>query len=438
MLISIALSPRLRLALCLGLSALAVTAYVPAQFLPLIADDYVQIDLGRRYGPIDSWDELARDALYRCRATSIVLTWWTEKIFGISRAAFNATNLIVHVVNVLLVLALGMWRPIGWRVAAVAAAFFAIAEGHQEAVIWYAALPEALVFTFTLATLLAWIGWIQSGGQKGSLYALAVAGFMLALLSKESAVCVVGLQALAAWMERPARRRYWIGMVPFAAASLVYFWSIYAARSSHLHFNDGTFSLTAPFYLTLVNSVARMFWVSGAVALVILWAARRLDRRFIALTAAWCVITLLPYSFLTYMTRVPSRHTYLASVALAWVAGAALIALRERWPDRRYLVPVVAAVLVTYNLGYLWSRKHRQYRERAAATEELIRFARQTSGPIYVRCFPYAGDVAVLAVTISGAGDPERVRWTLRPGCTGLEFGLQPPGDPAEAADASR
>lgn len=35
-------------------------------------------------------------------------------------------------------------------------------------------------------------------------------------------------------------------------------------------------------------------------------------------------LALLPYVFLTYQTRVPSRHTYLASAGLAMLAGAAL------------------------------------------------------------------------------------------------------------------
>ena len=104
---------KLRLAVALGLAALAIAAYIPAQLLPLIADDYVQVNLGRKFGPVYAWPALAADALYRCRATSILITHWTEQLFGFSPAAFKATSLFFHVVNVLLVAALGMWRPIG-------------------------------------------------------------------------------------------------------------------------------------------------------------------------------------------------------------------------------------------------------------------------------------------------------------------------------------
>jgi hypothetical protein len=427
---------KLAVGLVFCLSALSLLTYAPAQLLPLIADDYVQIDLGRRYGPVSSWDDLARDALYHCRATSILISHWTESLFGFSPAAFKATSLLLHVVNVLLVFALGLWKPVGWRLSALAAAFFAIAEGHQEAIIWYAALPEMLVFTFLMAAFLAWAAWLQSERRKPALYAFALAAFGLALLSKESAVCLVGLQALAVIVHDRRDARSWIAIAPFAALAAGYFAAAYVARAGHLHFNDGTFSLWAPFWMTVPHSIARMLWIWGVVAVAILWAARKVDKRFLAIAAAWMVLSLLPYSFLTYMTRVPSRHTYLASVALAWLVGAALLALRERFPHRAAVTAALAAAIVIHNLGYLWTKKQVQFAERARPTERLIQFARQTRGPIEVLCFPYAGDVAVLAVVIAAGGHPDRVQWAVRPGCTGAQFRLasDPPITPVSTA----
>jgi hypothetical protein len=406
------------------LSFLAVLTYAPAQLLPLIADDYVQIDLGRRYGPVSSWDELAQDALYRCRAVSILLSHWTESLFGFSPAAFKATSLLLHVLNVLLVFALGFWKPLGWRLSAIAAAFFAIAEGHQEAVIWYAALPEMLVFAFVVAAFLAWVSWLQSDGSRPVLYAFAFGLFCLALLSKESAVCLVGLQAVAVMVHGWRKPRSWLAIAPFAALGIVYFTAAYSARDAHLHFNDGTFSLSAPFWITVPHSIARILWIWGVVAAALLWITRRFDRRVIAVAAGWMVVSLLPYSFLTYMTRVPSRHTYLASVALAWLVAAALLAARERFPHRTAITAGVAIALLVHNLGYLWTRKQAQLAERAQPTERLIQVARESTRPIEVLCFPYAGDVAVLAVAIAAGGAPGRVRWAVQPGCTGTRFRL--------------
>src|SRR5262249_48643856 len=89
--------------------ALGVIAYLPAQRLPLIADDYVQIQLGRDYGPVSSWPALVKDPLYRCRATSIWFTHWTELLFGVEPLAFNLSSLFLHIVNVVLVFCLGLW-----------------------------------------------------------------------------------------------------------------------------------------------------------------------------------------------------------------------------------------------------------------------------------------------------------------------------------------
>src|SRR6478672_6181535 len=71
------------------LAALAVLAYARSLALPLISDDYLQIALGRQYGPVTGWKAVAADALYRCRETSLILTWWTERLFGVNTTAFN-------------------------------------------------------------------------------------------------------------------------------------------------------------------------------------------------------------------------------------------------------------------------------------------------------------------------------------------------------------
>src|SRR5688500_1636764 len=138
--------------------------------------------------------------------------------------------------------------------------------------------------------------------------------------------------------------------------------------------------------------------------------------------AAWTVFTLLPYSFLTYMPRVPSRHTYLASVALAWLVAAAFLAVRARWRNRPEVAVAVALVIVLQNYGYLWTRKQRQFAERAAPTRDLVEFSKRNPGPIYVKCFPYGSEVAELALLIGGNDSPTRLRWAKPPECKGHQF----------------
>ena len=86
-----------------------------------------------------------------------------------------------------------------------AAAFFAVAEGHQEAVMWFTAINELWMFLFGAAALLCWMRGSRAG----------IPLFALALLSKESAVIFLPLFLLAA-PDRDWRR--WAPYAGLAAA----------------------------------------------------------------------------------------------------------------------------------------------------------------------------------------------------------------------------
>lgn len=402
---------RAAIGLLVGLAILAALPYIPMLNLPLIADDYDQINKARIYGPASGWPALSGDALYRCRATSLVLTHWTEGLLGIHPVVLHASSVLLHILNTWLVFAFGLWPRIGWRVSATAAVFFAVYHGHHEAVTWYAAVPELLVFFCIAAGFLLWIAWLHAPGLLAN--AAVAMCFMLALLSKESGVALVPLIVGALIVERGD----WLGklprLLPVASLAVLYFAWIYVNRAEHQHFWDGTFSLHAPVLLTLLRSSARMFWFWGLISLVVLLllGARRWS---FVLSAAfvWVIVGLLPYAFLTYMPFVPSRHTYLASAGLALVVAAASVELFGRLrQSHRWLAVLLAAVLVVHNCGYVWTKKRAQMMARAAPTEALVSFAQRTNSPIYLRCFPYAPEVALLAVEIRTGKPRDTVRW---------------------------
>jgi hypothetical protein len=301
---------------------------------------------------------------------------------------------------------MGVWRPIGWRVSAVAACYFAVSQRHHEAVIWYAALPELLVFLFGLASFVSWVLWIQSERRWHAAYWGSLAAFVAALASKESAVVVPVLLLLVAALDKRQRRGAAAALAPFAACTAVYVWGIFGARDTHLHFNDaGTFSLDAPFIAVLMRSAARMmrFWGSVALIALIVWRARRW-LPLLAISAVWAVVTFLPYSFLTYMPSVPSRHTYLASVGLAFVVAAGFIEFQARVKTRHRhaAAAAMATAIIAYQCSYLWFWKHPQFEDRAYPTAELLRIASEKKSPIYVTCFPYDTSLVDLALRIEG------------------------------------
>jgi hypothetical protein len=390
-------------ALLLALAVLSTLPYLRSLALPMISDDYLQVDLARKYGPVSSWPALVADPLYRCRSTSLVLTYWTERLFGMSPLAFHLTSLFLHILNTWLIFAAGAWKKIGWRVAFVAAAFFGIYQGHQEAVIWYSALPELLLFLFGLGCVLLWMRWLWA--SSAGAYATALICYTLVLLSKESAVALIPVLALVTWMETRSLRRM-LALAPFCLLAGIYTIGIFAGRTGNQHFYDGTFSLQAPFWTVWVNSYGRLLWLWSLISLLalVVWRQWRRWRPILDIALVWIGITLLPYCFLTYMPRIPSRHTYLASAGLGLIIAAGFLALRERVPStRRWLPSGVAVVMLLHQCFYVWTRKHVQFVERAEPTEALIRCVRSVNGPVYLHCFPYDLGIARLAVEM-GAG----------------------------------
>jgi hypothetical protein len=146
-----------------------------------------------------------------------------------------------------------------------------------------------------------------------------------------------------------------------------------------------------------------MMWIWGVAAGTAIIALRRhASVRLPIAAVTWFLVTVLPYAFLTYMPRVPSRHIYLPSLGLAFLVAAASLLVWERArTTRRLWVPVcLAAVMVAHNAGYIWIKKHRQFLERARPTEDLLETAASTRGVIRAHCFPYGTEIAYAALEL--------------------------------------
>jgi len=279
---------------------------------------------------------------------------------------------------------------------------FAVHEGHQEAVVWFSGIDELWQFLFGIGALVLFL-WAEKSAanpRRGPVWfcrAASVVLLALAMLSKESAVILPALFLVAIapqdWSRAAAWRSPILRLLPYAAVAALAAASIFAAQTSTFRFSDGSFSLRAPFWITWPRGFARLLWFWGWPALVL---ARR---RWAPL--AWMAIGLVPFCFLTYSTEIPSRQTYLASAGLALLVG---LGISRIIPSRK-LAAAILVVIVVQNVAYLWTKKRSQFLLRAEPTEQLIRFARETRGPIWIRCFPRNGFIAQEAVRL-GAGRP--------------------------------
>ena len=374
------------------LAALAIVAYLPLFHQPLLEDDYPNIQLARAEGM-----HIASDPVFAARVMGFLLIDTVHALFGMHAAAYYAALILLHILNTWLVYALGYWRQIGYEISVWAAAYFAVAEGHQEAVMWLGGVWEPVQFLFGAASLLCWLRFLY--GRRWRWLAASLAAFLLALYSKESAVIILPLLALPLAFDVALRKKA-LYLAPFVLAAGFSVARILLTRAYSFRFSDGSFSLHAPFWETWPVSYTRLFWFWGmlAVAAILVWKPARYAK-VLAIGLLWAAFSLAPYSFLTYSIRIPSRQTYLASAGVALIVGCAFRALMETM-RRRWMVAAVAALLVIHNVGYLWIKKRADFLKRAAPTEQLIELARKTPGPIYVRCFPRPPLVADAAVEL--------------------------------------
>jgi hypothetical protein len=365
--------------------------------IPLVEDDYPHIAMSRHYGSLAGLGTLCSDPTFRLRATSfwIMRAVWSHA--GVAPLPYHIVSLLLHFAATLaLYLLASRWEPLRGG-ALWAAAFFALHEGHQEAVMWFSAINELLVFLFGLSAIYCWV----RAEQSPRWHAPGVALLALALLSKEPAFILLPLFLLV----RP--RLTW-SFAPYCAVTMLALASVMQSRAASFRFADGSFSLSAPFWITLPNGVFRLLWIWGVLALIF-WFVRGLPARPLLLVFAWMGLALLPYCFLTYSREIPSRQTYLASAGLALLVGFAFSHL-PAWPGRRIAALLACAVLI-HNAGLLWTKKRRQFLERAAPTERLLAEIRSTAGPVRVRCFPRQRIIAEDAVRLAAPEALPRLVW---------------------------
>jgi hypothetical protein len=263
------------------LAVLAAGAYLPALTQPFISDDYPNIGLALAYGPISGWEAMANDSVQRPRATTFILSYAIYHLFGPRPAAFYSANILLHVLNCWLFFAAGRWRAIGYKASFWAAVFFAVYEGHSEAIMWFSACNELLMFFFGFLSFVFWLVFLEREAARLPWLALSFFFFIPALLSKESSVIFIALFALPLFFPKLKLRqtRY---LLPHILICVPYVIAIFMSRSHSFRFHDRSFVLSAPFWVTWPNSYGRMLWFWGLSATIsmFLWGrSGRNERR---------------------------------------------------------------------------------------------------------------------------------------------------------------
>ena len=375
-------------------AAVAILIYAPTwrHGFTCLDDDDLVLDRQAEFGRGSSLYEVFGQSYFGGKSTSyyrpvVNLSFALDAQWsGAEPLGYHLTNTALHSIVCVLLFALLRRLALGDFQALAAALLFAVHPVHVASVAWIPGRNDVLMTGFALGACLLLIreqdrpGWVNK-----SLHLLCL---VLALLSKETALCLpillaVLLWARGGWRELLSRRRLWLGwagaFAVYLAARLLVIAFAYqdvidrlalAARRWPVPLAD-LGKLLLPVRLQVLASPQDVHVWPGVVAMaalaVVLWRVPAMRSRR-AVFALGCVVVPLLAGLVGAKMVVLENRLYLAGVGVAILVGEALGAAARKWPRRvRASGAVVAGVLALF--GIMAVRHSTDYADR-------LRFAR--------------------------------------------------------------
>lgn len=352
--------------------ALAFIAYAPALDNFFIADDF-------------NWlHEAATTWRHPTHVFSLVIAnffrpmvhvWFAllRPAFDLHPAPYYAAAILAHGLTGVVV-AWATARLTADRLAGgLAGLVFILHFTHFDAVYWLSAISDILGTLLTTVAVTLAVAAVRGRGRAGW---GALALTPLVLMCKESMVMVVPLLAWTVWSFAPARTALRRAAVWLAPAAL--FWGGYLAfergvQATSPHVSSGYYALGAHAPRMLLNAFVNFLVpnrfvlpaplvvvvVAAGVVLGVGWGLTRRLRpgggRLALFFLGWIVLAFLPCAFFRNYDRIPSRYSYLPSVAFAAAVGWwAAAAWRGMTPRARPLTLAAVLGIGLLNVAYLW------------------------------------------------------------------------------------
>jgi len=336
--------------------------------------------------------------------------------FGLDAAAFHRTNVILHLFNTLLVAAVASRLAASWPVAAGTALLFSVHPLQIESVVWVMGRKTVLFFFFFLLSTLVYTGSRRArdrGGAWGAAaHGVGLALFVLAVLSKTTAVTLPAVLLLVDWLREPRAlgaaaflRRHLPSKLPYLVV-VVAAWVVTHGAAARSPFSTDAelgafewlvvaghnlffyvYKALVPtglgiFYPVPTGTLPIVFYVFAIATVVLVGViAVTVRRRQVLFGLGWYVVTILPMALLpVLMSDLPilaaDRYCYQSSVGLFFGFCCALAACWDRPPApagvARAAIGCACAVLVVA-LG-LRAAEHRDtWRTTTAVYEQLLR-----------------------------------------------------------------
>jgi len=312
----------------------------------------------------------------------LAFSYWVDaRLFGsVNVSGYHATNVILHVLNALLVLAIA--RSVAPRepmFAVMAGSFFALMPSHAEAIAWISGRVDSIASLFYLGAFLCFVRFrlAQRGGWLFAAWLLFVGG----LFAKQSVVTLpvllVAFDLLWPVSIEPARTRAFARVWPhiaFVMAAALYVALRHTLFGNALREDMVTLAAINEFVgrqdrylremLPSPNTAPRLVrTLTEAVTILAVlvcagWALARRQvfghtiRRVAFFGVAWYAITIAPM----VVTYISARHLYITAAGVSIAMASLVLPGPEEDRRRRRTRAVVAGMLIAlYAVASIWN-----------------------------------------------------------------------------------
>jgi len=357
----------------LALAVIVITAIALRRALGIyfLSDDFILVRIGREWTAAAFRYSITHgggDGFFRPFGYAFFAL--DARLGGIDPVWWHASSLAIHNANAVLVLFLARRLGASTLAAGFAGALFAVHGIHPEAVVWIAGRFDLVATFFLLAGVLLF----TQAGVRIPLHVAALACFVLAALTKESAFIFPFFIAGYAVAKRQALK----STIPYfvlAAILFAYRWSLFGGIGGYMNPATGRPAALSLGLGSTLKAVAVRLWTSlylplnwstdasrpmallsiAYMAAIIWLAARSRPARMAWFGAAAVLISTIPV--LSLLAGSPalagSRVLYLPSVWFAVLLGLALDGVSGRV---RYAVAAIVLAFqfaaLQHNLGF--------------------------------------------------------------------------------------
>jgi len=354
-------------------------------------------------------------------------------IWGVSTYGYHLTNIILHIINVILIYFLAgtlvpqrktslsgpkLSLPVWVGIPFISALLFAIHPIHTESVTWIKNRSDILASLFFLSAFLLFVKRSDTAGKSGICYLSSLMLFILAVVSKETAFTLPFILTAYTLLFRrgdckgPALTLpFYVVMFLFLAFKFIFFGGVESDVTSpdiglvsHISLIIKTlgvyiwllilpFNLTAERTLDVPASILEPGVLISGIGLIAILTCVILSmkrKKMFAFSAFWFFITIGPLSNIIFLASRPiaEQRLYIPSAGFVLVLACALWGLAVNHTEPfgiRHPARLAGAFFIIIALSYsygTWSR-NRDWRSPLVFWKETVKDSPSSSRAYY-------------------------------------------------------